>query len=71
MREGQVHQLYTNIQLGQKEGMQTLDQSLANLVRQNIVSQEEAVKHCSNVERFEQSLKYANQGMLRPVATFS
>jgi twitching motility protein PilT len=71
MREGQVHQLYTNIQLGQKEGMQTLDQSLANLVSQNIVSQEEAVKHCSNVERFEQSLKHANQGMLRPVATFS
>jgi twitching motility protein PilT len=71
IREGQIHQIYSNIQLGQKEGMQTLNQSLANLVAQNIVSQEEATKHCSNVDRFEQTLIHARQGTMRPVAAFA
>jgi twitching motility protein PilT len=58
IREGLVHQLYSQIQLGQKEGMQTLEQSLADLVDNNIVQKEEASKHCSESERFEQALRY-------------
>ena len=69
IREGQIHQLYSNIQLGQKEGMQTLDESLATLVTKEIVSLEEAIKHCSNVGRLEQSLKHSKRGMKRPLAT--
>ena len=71
IREGQVHQLYNTIQLGQKEGMQTLNQSLANLVVQNIVSEEEAVKHCSHVERFKKMLNHGMQGVPGPVAAFA
>ena len=68
IREGQIHQLHSNIQLGQKEGMRTLNQSLATLVTQNIVSLEDAERHCSNVAQFKQSMKYAETVAPAPVA---
>jgi twitching motility protein PilT len=70
IREGQIHQLYSNIQLGHKEGMQTLNQSLATLVSNNIVSREEAMRHCSDVEQLETALKHAKLGMLSPQAAY-
>jgi twitching motility protein PilT len=68
IREGQIHQIYSNMQLGQKDGMQTLNNALATLVTGNIVSHEEAVRHCSNVEQFQNALKHAKLGMLNPLA---
>lgn len=42
IRENKVAQMYSSIQTGQKEGMQTLDQCLKNLVASGKISQEEA-----------------------------
>ena len=58
MREGQVHQLNSVLQLGQKEGMQTLNQSLANLVKQNVISLEDAMERTSNLKQLQDTLRY-------------
>ncbi|QHS10048.1 type IV pilus twitching motility protein PilT [Sinimarinibacterium sp. NLF-5-8] len=42
IRENKVAQMYSSIQTGQKEGMQTLDQCLKELVRKGVTSLEEA-----------------------------
>jgi twitching motility protein PilT len=42
IRENKVAQMYSAIQTGAQYGMQTLDQSLQELVRRNIVSKQEA-----------------------------
>jgi twitching motility protein PilT len=42
IREGKVAQMYSAIQTGNALGMQTLDQSLADLVRRNLISPAEA-----------------------------
>ncbi len=42
IRENKVAQMYSSIQTGQKEGMQTLDQCLKELVRKGVTTLEEA-----------------------------
>jgi twitching motility protein PilT len=42
IREGKVAQMYSSIQTGQAQGMQTLDQCLGELVARGVVSKEEA-----------------------------
>src|SRR5699024_9519892 len=51
IREGKVAQMYSAIQTGQATGMQTLDQRLQELVRQGVVSPEEAKRKASSQER--------------------
>jgi len=46
IREGKVHQIYSAMQGGGKFGMQTMDQSLADLVRNSKVSLEVALERC-------------------------
>jgi Tfp pilus assembly pilus retraction ATPase PilT len=47
------------MQLGSKDGMQTLDGELANLVRRHIVTEEEAISKSSNAEQLSKSLRSA------------
>jgi twitching motility protein PilT len=42
IREGKIAQMYSAIQTGQAQGMQTLDQCLTELVSKGLVSKEEA-----------------------------
>lgn len=42
IREGKIAQMYSSIQTGASAGMQTLDQSMAALVRQGVISVEDA-----------------------------
>jgi twitching motility protein PilT len=42
IREGKIAQMYSAIQTGQSQGMQTLDQCLTDLVTKGMVSKEEA-----------------------------
>jgi twitching motility protein PilT len=42
IREGKIAQMYSAIQTGQSNGMQTLDQCLGELVQKGVVSREEA-----------------------------
>jgi twitching motility protein PilT len=52
IREAKVAQMYSSIQTGQSIGMQTLDQNLADLLRRNIISKEEARMKAANKETF-------------------
>jgi twitching motility protein PilT len=50
IREGKVHQIYSIMQAGGRFGMQTMDQSLANLVKAGKVSQQLAYERCHDAE---------------------
>ena len=50
IRRGDDHQLRANIETGRSEGMQTMEQSLAELVRTQRISRETAYAHTSHPE---------------------
>ncbi len=52
IRENKVAQMYSAIQTGLAVGMQTLDQSLLDLVRRNVVSSAEARNKAANKDAF-------------------
>ncbi|HET9700183.1 MAG TPA: type IV pilus twitching motility protein PilT [Burkholderiales bacterium] len=52
IRENKVAQMYSSIQTGAKEGMQTLDQNLQDLVRRGLVSMDEARSRAANKDTF-------------------
>ncbi len=52
LREGKTHQIYSAIQTGGQHGMVTMDQSLAKLVKDGIVTPEDAMAKASNIPDF-------------------
>ncbi len=56
IRESKNSQLYATMQMGSKQGMQTLEQSLANLVKAGVISFEEACGKSSRIEDLKQLL---------------
>ena len=52
IRENKVAQMYSSIQTGQSLGMQTLDQCLIEMVRQRLVSRDEAATYAVNKDAF-------------------
>jgi twitching motility protein PilT len=46
IRKGEDHQLYTAISTGRSEGMTTMEQSLAEMVRAGRITRETALAHC-------------------------
>ncbi len=52
IREGKTHQIYSAMQAGGKFGMQTMDMSLASLVKAGRISRELAVERCANEQDF-------------------
>ena len=52
IRENKVAQMYSAIQTGNSQGMQTLDQNLTDLVRRNIISPAEARSKAKFPENF-------------------
>jgi twitching motility protein PilT len=50
IRKGEDHQLYTAISTGRAEGMITMEQSLAELVRAGKITRESASAHCFRLE---------------------
>ena len=52
IREAKIAQMYSAIQTGQKDGMQTLDQNLKELVRKGLVSPIEARTKAANKAEF-------------------
>ena len=57
IREEKIYQLPTIMSVGSNDGMQTLDQALASLVRRRIVSKEEAILRAVDKALFEKWLK--------------
>jgi len=57
IREEKIYEIPPNMELGGPEGMQTMEQALAELVRNNIVTPEEAVMRSSTPVKLEQILQ--------------
>jgi len=57
IREEKIYEISPNIEMGRLEGMQTLDQDLASLVKRNMVDKEEALLKSSNPVKLQQSLQ--------------
>src|SRR5262249_24382924 len=65
IREDKVHQIYSAMQVGQaKFGMQTFNQSLANLLTRRLITQEEAFGRSSDPEELKNSLSAGGAAML-------
>jgi twitching motility protein PilT len=58
VREGKTFELHNVMQLSASEGMQTLDQALADLVRRKIVTLEEAKMKSSHPDRLKKLLEF-------------
>ncbi len=58
IREGKTFQLPNTMQLSSKDGMQTLDQVLADLVKKRIVNEEVAKMASSNPEHLKRLLSH-------------
>ncbi len=56
IRDNKAHQIYSIIQTGGKLGMQTMNQSLGVLVRQNYITYEQAMNYTSDVEDLKRTL---------------
>src|SRR5207344_3383900 len=52
IREGKIAQMYSSIQTGQAQGMQTLDQCLTDLTTKGVITKEEARFRAVNKENF-------------------
>ncbi len=52
IREGKSHQIFSSIQTGKKEGMQTMDQSIMEFVKTRVIDFGEATKYATDKEIF-------------------
>jgi twitching motility protein PilT len=57
IREGKEHQLYTVMQTGRAMGMQTMDQSLADLCTAGIITRDMALSRCVDQTELDRSLR--------------
>ncbi len=57
IREDKVYDILPNIEMGKLEGMRTLDQSLAQLIENNVVNREDAIMKSSNPMKLQQLVK--------------
>jgi twitching motility protein PilT len=67
IREGKIHQIYTQMQMGQdKHGMQTLNQSLFSLYQRRMISLEEAQGRTVEPDEFRMMVDGAAKPMAHP-----
>jgi twitching motility protein PilT len=57
IRDEKLYEIHPNMEMSKLEGMQTLEQALADLVKRNIVTLEEALLRSSNPVKLRQSLQ--------------
>ena len=62
IRESKTFQIGSMIQTGSRQGMMTLDQYLASLVKQGHVDKAEAQMKASNIREFEALLEDSDKG---------
>src|ERR671919_170782 len=63
IREAKIHQIYSSMQAGARFGMQTMDQTLAHLVKGGKITYETAAEQCHNIQDLNQLLGRANVGV--------
>ena len=65
IREAKIHQIYSSMQAGAAFGMQTMESSLAQLVRSRLVSIENAIKSSSNPDELKRLVSSPVTGHVR------
>jgi twitching motility protein PilT len=60
IREEKLHQVYTQIQVGRKYGMQTMNQAMYSLIKRNLVRQEDAMESSSDPDELRQLILQGN-----------
>jgi twitching motility protein PilT len=60
VREGKIHQIYTMMQVGQKHGMQTMNQALFQAYGNGAIRLDEALARSANVQELEALLAKAD-----------
>jgi twitching motility protein PilT len=68
IREEKIHQIYSAMQAGQKFGMQTMNQSLGELVMKRRITREEALNRSMMPEELQQLLSAYGSGTPTPSA---
>jgi twitching motility protein PilT len=58
IREEKIHQIYSAVATGQKFGMQTMNQALADLVRRKLITREDALNRSTLPEELTQLLSH-------------
>ena len=58
IREEKVHQIYSALQVGSRYGMQTMNQSLADLVRRRLITREDALNRSALPDELAQLLQH-------------
>jgi len=53
IRDSKIHQIYSSIEMGQKEGMRTLNFSLVQLIRAGKITREVAQSRTPDIVEFE------------------
>jgi twitching motility protein PilT len=57
IREEKIHQIYTSIQIGQENtGMITMNQSLANAVKQGLITSKDAIENATDTDEIKKML---------------
>jgi twitching motility protein PilT len=67
IREEKIHDISASLEMGKLEGMHTLDQALAALVKSGVVAKEEAMKKASSSVKLTKLLQ-ADKDTLTPAA---
>jgi twitching motility protein PilT len=62
IRQGKLEQVYTNMQTGSSKGMQTMEQSLADLVLGGVVAQEIAMSRSSRPQQLIELIQRGRTG---------
>jgi twitching motility protein PilT len=65
IRDKQAYKLHNVMELGSKDGMQTLNQALTALVNQGIVARDEAIMKSSNPEQLKKLLQFKQGDVVR------
>ncbi|MFH2138841.1 MAG: type IV pilus twitching motility protein PilT [Candidatus Omnitrophota bacterium] len=60
IREEKIHQIFSLIQTGQKDGMKTMNQSLFELYKQGLISYQEAALHVTDHDDFKRFFKHSS-----------
>ena len=71
VREGKTHQIYSAMQAGAQQGMHTMDQHLAELVKTGRISYEVGLDKCHHVEDFNRLTGRFTGGSLSPTTMSS
>jgi twitching motility protein PilT len=66
IREGKTFQLSSIIQTGLRQGMMTLEQSLAQLVLQGLVTLDDAIAEANNPDYLQELVQAGKRGVASP-----